>query len=399
MKTGVLVLVVTLMPFCALAAAQGGVIGAAVTGPDPSKPRTLRNLAPNPDEQLRVFYQGPDGALATTWAVGSWSAPASITPPGAGRPNSPIAATTNVEYGTFHAYYVGPDGAVVRAMQLSNHWRTEAITQPGLARGDSPLVVFRADDSRIWVLFFDPAGSLWMVIEKPRVGSIDRVTFNMLNPGNGTGLVGVGSYRRNEWRAFYQLTTGALVDLPGRTSTPHGGGLLSLGQLAPPGMARPQSPIAALTRDDGQIHVFFVRPDGAVATTWSAWSGGRQAWGAPFAITPPGAARGDSPLAAVEVGDQLHVFYVGPDGALATTWAAGPWQTPFPITRPGAGRPGTPIAVALRRDALHVFFIRPDNAVATTWSERGSHVWRPPIAITPPGAGSASASIAAVSRR
>jgi hypothetical protein len=133
-----------------------------------------------------------------------------------------------------------------------------------------------------------------MMIEKPLasvspwVGSIDRVTFNMLNPGNGTGLVGVGSYRRNEWQAFYQVTTGALVDLPGRTSTPHGGGLLSLGQLAPPGMARPQSPIAALTRDDGQIHVFFVRPDGAVATTWSAWSGGRQPWVAPFAITPPG---------------------------------------------------------------------------------------------------------------
>jgi hypothetical protein len=33
----------------------------------------------------------------------------------------------------------------------------------------------------------------------------------------------------------------------------------------------------------------FVRSDGAVATTWSAWSGGRQPWVAPFAITPPGA--------------------------------------------------------------------------------------------------------------
>lgn len=398
----------------ALAAGWGDAIGAAVTQPGPAPLGSRRNLAPSPDE-LRVFYQGPDGALATTWAVGPWSTPVPITPPGAGRPNSPITAAIHDRYGTFQAFHVRPDGALGSALQVGGHWRANAITQPGLVHGGSPLATFRLDnnDSRVWVVFFASDGSLSVMLERPWTDSVmlekpwkdtTDIRLNTLAPpGNGTGLASVGHLRRNEWHAFYQAATGALVDFPGRISTTYDWGLPL--QIAPPGMARPQSPIAVLARGDGQLHVFFVRPDGAVATTWSEWRDGRQPWVAPFSVTPPGAARADSALAAVLRDRELHVFYIGPDGALATTWAVGPWeahwaigawQTPFPITPPSAAGPGSQVAAAVRRDQLHVFYQGPDGALATTWAVGP---WQTPFPITPAGAGRPGSSIAVLTGR
>jgi hypothetical protein len=194
MKTGVLVLGVALMLFCALAAAQRGVIGAAVTGPGPSKPGTLRNLAPNPDEQLRVFYQGPDGALATTWAVGSWSAPASITPPGAGRPNSPIAATTNVEYGTFHAYYVGPDGALATTW-AAGPWQTPfPITRPGAGRPGTPIAVALRRDA-VHVFFIRPDNAVATTWSE-RGSHVWRPPIAITPPGAGSASASIAAVSR-----------------------------------------------------------------------------------------------------------------------------------------------------------------------------------------------------------
>ncbi len=410
MKTGVLVLVVTSTLVFALAAAREGVIGAAVTRPGPPGPgagRQLpRNLAPSPDE-LRVFYQAPDGALATTSAVGPWSTPVPVTRPGVVRKDSPIAAVTHDWYGTFQAFYVQPDGAVGSALQVGGHWSVGAATQPGLVRDDAPLAAFRAGDERVWMVSFAPDSSLWVMFRRSWMGSVmlehpwpgmtNSVPLSLIAPpNNGTGLVAVGDLRRNDWHAFYQATSGVLVDIPGRLT---GGGGLPL-QIAAAGMARPQSPIAALRRSDGQIHVFFVRPDGAVATTWSAWSDGRQPWAAPFPITRPGAAREDSSLAAVVREDGvLHVFYIRPDGAVATTLnkSGSPvWWEPIGITPPGAAGPASRLAAVLRRDQLHVFYQGPDGALATNWA---LGAWQTPLPITPPGAGRAHSSIAAVSGR
>ena len=92
------------------------------------------------------------------------------------------------------------------------------------------------------------------------------------------------------------------------------------------------------------LDVFWVGPDGAVATQW--WDAAPGAnWGdhRPFPITPPGAARAGSPLAAVaRMPNHLDVFWVGPDGAVASQWwdvAPGAnWgdHRPFPITPPSA---------------------------------------------------------------
>jgi hypothetical protein len=406
MKSTVFALIATSLLLCLAGFAEKSrthtVIAAVAVPPGPPPGPLERNLARNPDE-LDVFYQDPSGALAMNWAVGLWNTPSRITPAGAGRPNSPIAAATN-ERGYLQAFYVQPDGAIGSAMGVRvGRWEASAITQPSLVRGDSPLAVLRLS-SNVCVFFVAPNGSVSTMMAGPVTGTTDHVTPVVFTgagwAGNGTGLVAV--LRRDEWHVFFQAVTGALVDvwylpygsLPRSVSSILKEGLQPPVQIAPPGVPSPQSPIAVLTRGDGQLHVFFVRPDGAVATTWMD---DQHSWVAPFPITPAGAVRTDSPLAAVvRGGDQLHVFYIGPDGAVATTWAVGPWQKPFPITPPGAAARGSRLAAVLRRDQLHVFYQAPDGALATNWA---IGPWQKPFPITPPGTGRPNSSIAVVTGR
>jgi hypothetical protein len=106
-----------------------------------------------------------------------------------------------------------------------------------------------------------------------------------------------------------------------------------------PGFSTARNPI--------HLDVFWNGGAAAIGSTW--WHDGPgTSWAdhQPFPITPPGAARPDSPIAAVaRASDHLDVFWIGPDGAIGSTWwhdgAGNSWgdHQPFPITPPGA-QPG-----------------------------------------------------------
>ncbi|MDR7420145.1 MAG: hypothetical protein QN178_14680 [Armatimonadota bacterium] len=354
----------------------------AVARPGPFSGGLERNVAGSPDE-LHVFYLGRNGAIATNWAVGPWQTPSPITPSGAGRPNSPIAVVNRGAQ--IHVFFVRPDGAIATTWgDPRRPWAVPvAITPAGAARADSSLAAVVRGSDQLHVFYIGPDGA---VTTNWAVGSW-QTPFPITPPG----AAGTGSQLRaalggpDQLHVFYQGPDGALATnwAVGPWQRPFA--------ITRPGAGRPGSPIAvALRRDD--LHAFFVRPDGAVATAWS--QRGSHIWAAPVGITPPGAARGDSPLAAVvRGGDQLHVFYIGPDGALATNWAVGGWQTPFPITPPGAAGPGSRLDAVVRRDQLHVFYVMPDEAIATNWAVGP---WQTPFPITPPGAGSLGSPIVAV---
>ena len=98
-------------------------------------------------------------------------------------------------------------------------------------------------------------------------------------------------------------------------------------------------------------------------------------WHPPFAITPSGAARAGSPLAVItRYTGAVDVCWIGSDGAIATNWVnpqidSGNWHTPFPVTSAGAARANSPLAAITRLNgALDVFWIGPDGAIATTWA-------------------------------
>jgi hypothetical protein len=139
---------------------------------------------------------------------------------------------------------------------------------------------------------------------------------------------------------------------------------------------------------DGGLDAFWIGGDGAVGNTWANPTVDRGNWRSPFPITPPGAARPGSPLAAVtRLDGALDVFWIGPDGAVGTTWANpridnARWHPPFPITPPGASRADSPLAALTRLDgALDAFWIGGDGAVGTTWANPriDNARWHPPF--------------------
>ena len=135
------------------------------------------------------------------------------------------------------------------------------------------------------------------------------------------------------------------------------------------------SPLATIIRFDNAVDVFWIGPDGAVATNWSNPNVDNGNWHTPFPISPPAASRGNSPLSAVtRLEGALDVFWIGPDGAIGSNWANpnvdnGNWHTPFPISPPAASRANSPLSAVTRLEgALDVFWIGPDGAIGSNWA-------------------------------
>jgi hypothetical protein len=168
--------------------------------------------------------------------------------------------------------------------------------------------------------------------------------------------------------------------------------------ITPPAAAQQGAAVAAVARTPEHLDVFWTGPDGAIGSTyWDAAPG--NGWGDhhPFPITPPGAAAQGSGVAALARDlDHLDVFWIGPDGAVGSTyWDAAPgngWgqHSPFPITPPHAARTASPVAAVARTpDHLDVFWIGPDGAIGSTyWDAAPGNGWgqHSPFPITPPGA-------------
>jgi hypothetical protein len=314
---------------------------------------------------LDAFWIGPDRAIGTAWANpgidgGIWRPDFPVTPSLAADMASPLAVVTRLE-GALDAFWIGADGAVATTWanpRLDNaNWHPPfPITPPGAASAGSPLAAVTRLDGALDVFWIGPDGAVGTTWANPRLDNAN-------------------------WHPPFPVT--------------------------PPRAARAGSPLVAVTRLEGALHVFWIGPDGAIATTWAIPRRDGGAWNQPFPVTPPSAARHNSPLAAItRFEGALDVFWIGPDGAVATTWANpdvdnGNWHGPFPITPPGAARVDAPLAAVTRLDgALDVFWIGPDGAVATTWAnpqiDNGN--WHAPFPITGPGAAAPGSPITALTR-
>lgn len=305
-------------------------------------------------DELNIFFQGPDRAIGTNWSNitvnnALWQTPFPVTPPGAGKANTPIAAVSRGNQ--LHVFYIGPDGALATTWTDGKPWVPPfPITPPSASRVDSPLVaVIRG--TQLHVFYIGPDGAL---------------ASTWSSPNSNDGL----------WHTPFPITSS--------------------------GAAAPGSHLDALVRGT-QLHVFFQGNDRAFASNWSASDFDNGRWQSAFPITPPGAGIVGSAIDAVLRNGQLHLFYQGSDGALASNWApsGGKWNSPFPITPPGAARLNTPIAALARNaDKLDVHFIGPDGAVATVWANAliQNGKWQTPFPVTPPGYARSNSALVATSR-
>ena len=313
---------------------------------------------------LDVFWIGPDGGVGTTWANpavdnAAWHAPFPIAPASAARADSPVAAITRLN-GGLDVFWIGPDGGVgttwANPAVDSGNWHSPFPIAPANAAGpDSPIAAVTRLN-----------------------GGLDAF---WIGPDGGVGTTWAPAGNTGSWHAPFPI--------------------------APANAARVDSPIAAVTRLNGGLDVFWIGPDGGVGTTWAnpAVDGGN--WHTPFPIAPANAARADSPIAAVtRLNGALDVFWIGPDGGVGTTWAnpavdGGNWHAPFPIAPANAARADSPIAAVTRLNgALDVFWVGPDGGVGVTWAnpavDGGS--WHTPFPIAPANAARVDSPLAAVTR-
>lgn len=131
-------------------------------------------------------------------------------------------------------------------------------------------------------------------------------------------------------------------------------------------LVAPASDIAAVTRFNGRMDVFWVGTDGAI--WWSSLAPGSPEWSPVSAITPPSVADGTSVIRVVSRHEEhLDVFWSRADGTLMSIWCdahadGGAWaKHEFALTLPGQVLPASVGAVSAGPELMAVMWIDPSD--------------------------------------
>ena len=364
--------------------------GAALGPGSPLGTASGFGLGRNPN-QLDLFWIRPDGAIGSTWwnsAAGqSWGdhQPFTVAAPGAAVPGGRVASVGRTP-NHMDVFWVGPDGAIAStwwdAAPGCNWGDHQAfpITKPGAARAGSPVAAVSRTPNHLDVFWIGPDGAIastWWD-SAPKCGWGDHLPFPITPPGAAGDGSGLSSVSRSPYQVdvFWVGKDGAIGSTWWNTAPGQSWGDHQPFAAAPPGSAAPGSAVASAGRTPNHLDVFWVGPDGAIASTWWDAAPGCN-WGDhhPFPISQPGAARAGSGVEAVgRTFNHLDVFWIGPDGAIGSTWwdiapkcSWGDHQ-PFEVAPAGAaGATPSLAAVARTADHLDVFWIGPDSAVGSNW--------------------------------
>jgi len=182
----------------------------------------------------------------------------------------------------------------------------------------------------------------------------------------------------------------------------------ALSTVAPAGSAVPGTAFAAVGRMPQQLDVFWIGPDGSVQTNWWNQNGNNAQWNVAGTISPAGSAAPGTAVAAVaRMPQQLDVFWIGPDGSVQTIWwnqdlNDAQWNALSTVAPAGSAVPGTALAAVGRMpQQLDVFWIGPDGSVQTNWwnQDLNNAQWNALSTVAPAGSAAAGTTVAAVARQ
>ncbi|MFI6959779.1 hypothetical protein ACIBJI_40740 [Nocardia sp. NPDC050408] len=320
----------------------------AITPTGAARPGAPVTAVARTADNLDVFWVAPDGAVYSQWWHASpghsWADHGAfpIATPGSAEPGSAVAVVARTP-DNLDVYWVGPDGSVRSQWWHAapgHNWGDHgslAIAPAGSARAGSPLAVVARTPDNLDVYWVGP----------------DR------------------SVRSQWWHAA-----------PGHNWGDHG----SLA-ITPAGAVAEGGGITATARTPINLDVFWVAPDGSIGTQW--WHGAAgHSWADhnAFPIAPPGSADPASPITSVgRLPHHLDVFWIRPDGAIATQWwDAAPDQgwnhEPFTITPAGeAPVPHAPHLITTL-EAVGVDFSVPKDELAQ-WLEDPEFTPYPAVAV------------------
>jgi len=370
------------------------------------------NVVSRDSLRLELFWARNSGAIRSQWWAGapgqSWGdhGPSDVVAAGATIPGASVTTVARTP-DNLDVFWVAPNGSVMTQWWVAaadggwgEHGPAFPIAPAGSARPGAPIAAVARTADNLDVFWVRPDGvvaSQWWAAA-PGAGWGDHGPFNIAPPGSAEegSAIAVLARMPDHLDVFWVTRDGAIgsnwwTAAPGTSWADHGSF-----RIAPAGSARPGSALAALARTPDNLDVYWVTPDGAVASNWwfaapgASWAD--HGW---FTITPPSAvASAGGITATARTPNNLDVFWVAPDGSVGTQWwhaAAGhSWadHSPFAIAPPGSASPGSSItAVGRLASHLDVFWVRPDGAIGTQWWDAApDQGWNHlPFAVTPPG--------------
>ena len=370
------------------------------------------NVVSRDSLRLELFWARNSGAIRSQWWAGapgqSWGdhGPSDVVAAGATIPGASVTTVARTP-DNLDVFWVAPNGSVMTQWWVAaadggwgEHGPAFPIAPAGSARPGAPIAAVARTADNLDVFWVRPDGvvaSQWWAAA-PGAGWGDHGPFNIAPPGSAEegSAITVVARMPDHLDVFWVTRDGAIgsnwwTAAPGTSWADHGAF-----RIAPAGSARPGSALAVVARTPDNLDVYWVTPDGAVASNWwfaapgASWAD--HGW---FTITPPSAvASAGGITATARTPNNLDVFWVAPDGSVGTQWwhaAAGhSWadHSPFAIAPPGSASPGSSItAVGRLASHLDVFWVRPDGAIGTQWWDAApDQGWNHlPFAVTPPG--------------
>ncbi len=306
------------------------------------------------ENRMDVLWIDDQGAVWNTgWENGLWNAPEMVTAPGSAEPDGSITAVARSK-DLLDVFFTGKGGSILAASWTaqSRSWGPlKLISGPGTASTTGGIAAVSRIPEHLDVFWIAPDGSV----------------------------------RSNWWNAGLNY---------GYWNTPF--------SVAGPGTAANKSDLAAVARMRDHLDLFWIAPNGAVASNWwnAGHNGGR--WNTPFQVAGPNSASPSGGISALSRNaGLLEVYWTTTQGSVLESWYDGKWNALVTVAPAGSARAdGDVVAKARRPDHADVFWIGPDGSVRSTWWNAGANnaQWNTPFIIAGAHSAAPGSGLAAVHR-
>jgi hypothetical protein len=341
----------------------------------PSK-TSVASVSRNPD-QVDIFWIAADGSISSAWwnvTAKKWSAPFVLVPASAARAGSPLVALSRLR-DHMDLFWISPDGGIHSVAFSGKKWlKPFNVTPAGVAHAKSTLAAVARDGNHIdlfWMGNNNAIETAWWAEAANKGNWNPHFAITPAKDARADGALTASARTADELHVFYANHDDGVSSLfwtraTGKWAAPyHVSGKSTVGA---------GSNLAALSREAKQLDVFWVSPAGAVSHTWANKKLDGNKWHDPAAISGPKAVRLHSPLSAVSRNtEQIDVFWLEPNGSVASNyWSSkvnkGLWYTAFPIAPPGAATATSGMSVVPRSEHhLDVFWINSRGGISSTW--------------------------------
>ena len=226
--------------------------------------------------------------------------------------------------------------------------------------------------------------------------SISADTWNnfVLAPSDGAGIgahIAALSRQNNTMEVFWIGSDGSVQD-----AFWYEGSSWQKFQLAPPGSAAPTSKIVAVSRIPNSMEVFWIAPNGSVQDAF--WYDGSP-WKR-FELAPAGAASNSGGITAVSrIPTSMEIFWIAPNGSVQDAfWYDGsPWKRFELAPANSASVTGAITSVSRKPETMEVFWTAANGSVQDAFWYSGAN-WNH-FELAAPGSASTNGDIKAVARR